>query len=357
MKIVHVTEAFEGGVIEFLRSLTNSTPDLEYTIVYGRTKNFEPARKTFPAAVKFIPWPSVQREIRPGKDLKSLRELVKILKEEKPFDIIHLHSAKAGILGRLAARMVGCKRVIFAPHGATFLRQDVSKLTKRLYITIEKAVNIIPAHTVGVSKSEADSYKGIGIKAKYVNNGKDFPVKERAERANGVFTIVTTGRIATQKNPALFNEIATAFTNNDKVRFIWVGDGVQKDMLTSKNIHVTGWIHHTEVAGWLEQSNLYISTALWEGLPYAVLEAMSMHLPLLLSNCPGNNDLVQDDINGFLFSEATQAVKHIKQYMKDAEKVYDHGDASFNMLQSDFSVHQMQQGYRNLYSVIKRKKY
>ena len=357
MKIVHITEAFEGGVIEFLRSLTNSTPDFNYTIIYGRTKNFEPARKTFPEAVKFIPWPFVQREIRPAKDLAALRYLVKILKEEKPFDIIHLHSAKAGILGRLAARMVGCKRVIFAPHGASFLRQDVSKLTKKMYVTIEKVINIIPAHTVGVSKSEADSYKQIGVKARHVNNGKDFPLKQRKEREQHVFNIITTGRIATQKNPGLFNEIASAFADDESVKFIWIGDGNEKNLLTSKNIQVTGWIHHTEVPEWLEQSHLYISTALWEGLPYAVLEAMSMHLPLLLSNCPGNNDIVQKDVNGFLFKDAKRAVEYIKKYKEDKELMHRHGDASYNMLQSDFSVSQMQQGYRNLYSAMQRKKY
>ena len=51
MRIVHATEAFEGGVIEFLRCLTNSTPDIEHTIIYGRHHFFEKAKPSFPSSV------------------------------------------------------------------------------------------------------------------------------------------------------------------------------------------------------------------------------------------------------------------------------------------------------------------
>ena len=88
MRIVHVTEAFEGGVIEFLRCLTNSTPDIEHTIVYGRHRFYEKAKPSFPASVKFIAWNDIETNISPLKDAKALNNLIKILKKEKPFDIL-----------------------------------------------------------------------------------------------------------------------------------------------------------------------------------------------------------------------------------------------------------------------------
>ena len=101
-------------------------------------------------------------------------ESLNILKKEKPIDIIHLHSAKAGILGRIAAGRIGHKKVIYAPHGATFLRKDVSVFARAAFMAIEKAVSVLPAKVVGVSKSEADAYRWIGIKANHINNGKFF---------------------------------------------------------------------------------------------------------------------------------------------------------------------------------------
>src|ERR1041385_1109457 len=190
MKIVHVTEAFEGGVIEFLRCLTHSTPDFSYTIIYGRPQFFEKAHKTFPPNVQFVEWSNVNKEISPAKDAKALRQLVKILKAQKPFDIIHLHSAKAGILGRVAARTIGHKKVIYAPHGATFLRKDVSLFTRTAFATIEKVISIFPAKVIGVSRSEAEAYRRIGIKADFINNGKYFPSTHTKEKNKSVFTIV-----------------------------------------------------------------------------------------------------------------------------------------------------------------------
>ncbi len=351
MQIVHVTEAFEGGVIEFLRCLTGSTPDIDYTVVYGDRKiGFEEASKTFNSNVKFILWPSVSREISPVKDLKALREIISILKKEQPFDILHLHSSKAGILGRVAARVINHKKVIYAPHGAAFLRKDISMLTRSFYITIERAANIFPGKVIGVSKSEADTYKKIGIKAEYVNNGKFFPASPEKNFVDDNFNIVTTGRIVQQKNPRWFNEIAKSLEQIPYIKFIWIGDGIERNMLTAKNIHITGWISRKEVEQNLHQAHLYLSTALWEGLPYAVLEAMSMKLPLLLSNCPGNIDLVENGENGFSYTSPQQAVIIIKDYIENKSMMQAHGKASFNMLQTFFSVEQMQQGYRNLYA-------
>jgi glycosyltransferase involved in cell wall biosynthesis len=350
MKIVHVTEAFEGGVIEFLRCLTNSTPDIEHTIIYGRHHFFEKAHRSFPASVKFIAWPGVSTNISPRKDIAALQHLIKILKAQKPIDVIHLHSAKAGILGRIAARRIGQKKVIYAPHGATFLRKDVSALARTAFATIEKAVSIFPAKVIGVSKSEADAYRRIGIKANHVNNGKFFPSSPDKTRDENIFTIVTTGRAMRQKNPALFNQIASAFTDNTSVQFIWVGDGNEREFLSSPNIKITGWVDRSEVEKHLLTADLYISTALWEGLSYAVLEAMSTRLPLLLTNCPGNNDLVENGINGFLYNYPAQAIDFINQYINNTELLHAHGTASYNMLQTNFSVEQMAQGYRDVYN-------
>ena len=351
MKIVHVTEAFEGGVIEFLRSLTTATPDIEYTIIYGRHHLYPPVKNNFPPSVKFIAWPSVLREIKPASDLKSLKELIALLKQEKPYDIIHLHSSKAAILGRLAALLVGHRKVIYAPHGAAFLRRDVSAVSRFLYTNIERLGGLMPSRLVGVSKSEATIYRKIGMRTSYINNGKAFPERQQEKQPfSGVINIVTTGRVTQQKNAGWFNEIALAFENDSRVKFTWIGQGSEEHLLTAKNIHITGWVTRAQVDEYLLQSNLYLSTALWEGLPYAVLEAMSIKLPLLLSNCAGNIDVGAPGKNGFVFDSPAKAIEYIKEYLANPALLEVHGEESYRMAKTDFSVEQMAAGYRKLYA-------
>ncbi len=265
---------------------------------------------------------------------------------------MHLHSAKANILGRIAAKRINYNKVIYSPHGATFLRKDVSAFTRNIFALIEKSANIFPATIIGVSKSESDAYKKIGVKADYVNNGKYFSEYKSEKKETGILNIVTTGRAAMQKNPGAFNQIASAFINHPEINFTWIGDGIQRNLLTSTNIKITGWVERAEVEKYLSESHIYISTALWEGLPYAVLEAMSMQLPLLLSNCPGNSDLVINNINGFLYSNTKQAIDFVHQYLKNKSLLVEHGKASFNMLQTSFNLQQMADGYRKIYNSI-----
>jgi len=77
---------------------------------------------------------------------------------------------------------------------------------------------------------------------------------------------------------------------------------------------------------------------------------MSMRLPLLLSNCTGNMDLVENGINGFLFNYPAEAIDFINQYFNNRELLRSHGLASLNMLQRNFSVEQMAEGYRAVYN-------
>jgi len=350
MKVAHITEAFESGVVEFLRSLTACTPEIEHTIIYGRHHIYKEVHDSFEKNVKFVPWPGINTKISLLKDIKSLEHLVDILKKEQPVDIIHLHSAKAGILGRIAAGRIGHKKVIYAPHGAAFLRKDISAFARAAFIAIERALDVFPAKVVGVSKSEADAYRRIGISANHINSGTFFSAQMEKKFNEDNFVIVTTGRAMHQKDPAMFNKIASAFIDNPKINFIWIGDGRERNLLISPNIRITGWVERDEVEKLLMIADLYLSTALWEGLSYGVLEAVSMQLPLLLKNCSGNKDLVENGINGFLFSYPAEAIDFINQYFINRELLRVHGLASFNMLQKDFSVEQMAKGYRAVYN-------
>ncbi|MEO7209976.1 MAG: glycosyl transferase family 1, partial [Chitinophagaceae bacterium] len=248
MKIIHVAEAFEGGIIEIMRLLSNHLPEFEHIIVYGnRNIDTEKEKTTFPANVRFINWHSAKREISFRDDIKAFRELKKILKENMPFDAMHLYSSKAGFLGRITGKSLGIKNILYSPQGASFERQDISGLKKKIYGFLEKSASLLPGKIIASSKSEQKCFEDLGIHAACINNGVSLDVNFKKEFPEQVFTIVNSARISEQKNPSLFNSIAEAFVNNPRVKFVWVGEGPLRNELTAPNISITGWVGKEEV--------------------------------------------------------------------------------------------------------------
>lgn len=355
MKVLHVVESFGSGVAKFIELLVNGSEDLNHTILYNeRGIPIEKLKVRFNHKTNFIQWKSVRREISIINDIKALVELNIIIKKNK-YNVVHLHSTKAGILGQFISLFYPNISFLYTPNGASFARTDVSKKIKFLYIFIEKIVwKWGRANIICVSKSEADLYMNIGVKSCFINNGikVDSGIKAKTN-VNDELIIITSGRISTQKNPSLFNQIALAFEQNKAIKFVWIGDGELKEVLTSTNIKVTGWLLPKDVERYLSEANVYISTALWEGLPFSVLEAMKIGLPLLLSDCIGNVDLVRDSENGFLFKNHQEAIECITIYLKNKSYILSHGLASYNLLKTEYNEEKMFNQYRALY--IKRR--
>ena len=350
MKVVHVAEAFEGGIIEIMRLLSMHLPEFEHIIVYGnREINTEDVQLTFPANVRFINWHSAKREINVRNDINAYRELKKILKANLPFDALHLYSSKAGILGRIAGKFLGIKNILYSPQGASFERQDISNFKKKIYGFIEKGASLLPGKIITASKSEQKCFEEIGIHTECIYNGVSYDANFKKEFLEQDFTIVTSARMSEQKNPALFNSIAEAFQNNHRVKFIWIGDGPLKHELTSPNITTTGWVAKEDVEKNLKNAHLYLSTALWEGLPLSVLEAMKFHLPLLLSNCVGNVDLVENDVNGYCYHTKEEAIQFINHYLYKDGLLEKHGTGSFNMIRKNFSIEHLKEKFKEIY--------
>src|SRR5690606_9712262 len=159
--------------------------------------------------------------------------------EIKP-DIIHLHSSKAGVLGRIASILFPKVKVFYTPHGYAFTREDISKFKKKLYWNIEKYVTkIFGGTTIACGDTEYEYALNIGPAVLVRNSVKPITIKneDKDELEDREVLIGTIGRISAQKNPKLFNEIARHFPD---IKFIWIGDGELKNSLTSRNITVTG---------------------------------------------------------------------------------------------------------------------
>ena len=359
MIIVHIAEPFATGIALFIKSLTDSMPDDMHIIIHGERNEIMMAtevKKNFVSPkVRFIKWHSAQRSINPVKDFFAFAELYKILrrlKQKSMVDAVHLHSSKSGFLGRAACRLVGISNVFYTPNGASFLSVKTN-LKKYIYRQLEKMGNRFGGKVVCCSASELQEFLNLGIDAIYINNGievynDDLP--ETAGKQKDKFRIITSGRIEPQKNPALFNSIASYFEEISQVEFIWIGDGSDKQKFTAKNITVTGWLSNKEVHQYVTSSDIYLSTSLYEGLSFAVLEALAFKKPVLLSNCTGNRDLVKNGINGNLFNTASDAIVKILQYYNNRDMLEVMGNYSGQICKTEFDVKQNFKSYRDLYS-------
>lgn len=355
-KVLHIVESFGSGVFSFLVDLVNGTDEeFDITIAYGvREETLENFRDYFSNNVKFIKVENFTRSINPKKDFKALNEIRKIVKEEKPV-IVHLHSSKAGILGRLAVN--GNKiKAFYNPHGFSFLKKDDSKLKRMIYWTIEKVAAILnrKCTIVGCSHGEYEEAKKLNKNSICINNGIDINklknetknIQEKEIDYNDI-KICTVGRIGYQKNPEMFNEIAKAFP---KLKFTWIGEGDLRDKLTSPNISITGWKERKEVLQILNNNDIFILTSLWEGLPISLLEAMYMKKICVVSNCIGNRDVIIDGKNGYIANNAMEFKNNITKVIdekKDNNKSIE--KEAYSNVVDNYNIKIMIDKYINLY--------
>ena len=268
-------------------------------------------------------------------------------------DAVHLHSSKSGLLGRLACRLAGISNVFYTPNGASFLSAS-NAVSKYFFQSLEKLSHkLLGGNMVCCSASELEQYQKIGIIGDYINNGINIRKAKSPltkARCKNKFIVVTSGRIEDQKNPALFNAIASYFEDLKQVEFVWVGDGQAKNAFTAKNISVTGWLSPAEVNEYVVSADVYLSTSKYEGLSFSVLEALALKKAVLLSDCTGNVDIVKNGINGDLFATTNEAIIKILQYYNNREMLDVMGQYSRDICKAEFDGRENFKSYRELYA-------
>lgn len=352
-KVLHIVESFGSGVFSFLVDLVNKTDDeFEITIAYGRRKEtLDNFKDYFSDSVNFIEVKAFTRSINPIKDLKALFEVKRIVKDINP-DVIHLHSSKAGFIGRFAAN--GRKvRMLYNPHGFSFLMKNSSKVKRMLYWLIEKIGAFRKCMIVGCSEGEYKEALKLTENSVCINNGVDLEklendTKELKEKEIDFdnLKICTLGRIGYQKNPKLFNEIASELKD---IQFTWIGEGDLKEELISNNIVVTGWKQRDDVLKILNDNDIFILTSLWEGLPISLLESMFMKKICIVSDCIGNRDVIRHGQNGFIAKNKDEYVQIIKDIAKNKYDLKRIKENQISDLKQEYNIIVMSKKYMEKY--------
>lgn len=261
----------------------------------------------------------LDRRIDLCRDWKALRELISVFRIERP-DIVHTHSSKAGVLGRLAAFLARVPVRIHTFHGFGFHERQNPLLRFTLTLAEELAA-AVSTRLLFVSRANQDTARriGLGDPAGYalLRSGvrlQDLPAKvdpeaKKAELGAGMHKplVVSVGNLKPQKRPEDFVAMAAQVLREaPEARFVFIGDGELRGriqgQLLARNLYgkcfFPGW--RRDVPEVLAAADVFVLTSLWEGLPRALVEAMKSGLPPVCYATDGVTDLVRDGENGLL---------------------------------------------------------
>ena len=341
-KVLHIVEAFGGGVFTYLVALANGTcEEFDVTIAYTvRPQTPENFQRFLDERVHLIEMKHQQRSINLKKDLRGAKEIREIVQNVSP-DVIHLHSSKAGFLGRIA---IDChkNKVFYTPHGFSFLKQDDPVFVRMIYYMVEKAASWFGGEIIAVSKGEYEEARKLTKRASYINNGIELTTQLKEYSTSSVIrditkpVIGTLGRICYQKNPRLFDEVAEMLSENS---FLWIGMGEMQESIRSSNVQITGWCEHEEALQRLNEVDIFLLTSLWEGLPISLLEAMYLKKICIVTNVIGNRDVIAHGVNGFIADTPEAMVSIINElkagkwdYGKITERAKSDIEKKYNIL-------------------------
>lgn len=311
-KILHIIEAMGGGVFTYIVDLVNELANsYDVYIAYAvREQTPENYKDYFDKQIHLIEIKNFGRVIDPAKDIAAVFEVKKVVSQIRP-DIIHLHSSKAGVIGRVAFN--GTIPMFYTPHGYSFLMENYNPMKRNIFKLIEAVCAKRNCVTISCSKGEHQETLKLTNRATYVNNGINTielqKIMDKTPKVYHSFTVYTLGRICYQKNPEMFNEVAKELPD---VKFVWIGDGELREKLTSKNIEITGWVDRATAIRLAVNADVFLLTSLWEGLPISLLESMYMKKICVVSNVIGNRDVIHNNENGFVCEKVEDFVKAIE---------------------------------------------
>lgn len=304
MRILLVCESFTGGCKRHIVDILNAVGGKGFDIVLAYSDVREPGCEKDLPRIDNLTTTRIRMLRRPAplSDFIAVIKLFRIIRRGR-FDIVHLHSSKAGFLGRIAAaaaRKFGADpKVLYTPHGLSF---QVGGLRGRLYRAAEKLVSGLAHRFVAVSEGEKHLIMKHGLASEeritVIPNSVDCSAYEMGVDEKEPPVVGMIGRLVEQKGAACFVEATIlAAQTHPGIRFVLAGEGPQRFHLEGRaaaaacEIDFSG---HCDAADFLSRVGIVAIPSLWEGLPYVLLEAMAAGRAIIASDIPGISDTLAD---------------------------------------------------------------
>ena len=375
-KVIHIiTRLDKGGSAEntFLTLKGLDKSRYEVSLIAGPVDDPSQDRRDQieESGVRYIQVPQLRRNIHLFYDFTALLKIYRFLKREKP-DIIHTHTSKAGLLGRLAARLARVPSIIHTPHGHVFFGYFGALKTK-IFILFEKLASRITSKIVALTPREKSDYLSFKVTSeeklavipsgielhKYQHAPREERSKLRKELGIAEHSAVvgTAGRLVPVKGPQfLLQAFKQVISEHPETYLVFAGDGPLRksleknavDMDLAKNIIFAGW--RDDMARVLSIFDIFCLPSLNEGMGRVLVEAMALGKPVVASDVGGIPDLIIPGKNGFLVPPRNpgELARQILFLIKNREEAAKMGRAGKEMV-SAFSDEIMVKKIAELY--------
>ena len=357
-----------GGPAILIAELIGGLPreEFEHTLITGRCESNEIdflQQNNLDTRVVYLE--KIQRTILPINDFLAIFHLIRLLNKIKP-DVIHTHTSKAGVIGRIAARIAAPKAKVIHTYHGHLLYGYFSNFKTSLIVLLEKFLSNFTNILVAVTQQVKSDLLRVGIGSKnewsVIRPGLRKPntldkslAKKQLGLAEGEFTIAWIGRFTNIKDPMSALYAVESMTNifPNKVRLIMAGEGELIDQcrnyVISKNLPVSflGWI--TDINPLLSAADLLLMSSKNEGMPVVIVEAALRGVPTLSTDVGGVREFIHENETGYLVDSPArigEVLVKIATNISDLQKISRNAK---ELAESEFSYDQFIENHLKLY--------
>ncbi|HEX4119772.1 MAG TPA: glycosyltransferase [Verrucomicrobiae bacterium] len=380
MRVTHViTRLIVGGAQENTVATVlglQKKPGVETSLLAGPTVgpegSLESALGNDAKVLTIVP--SLVRPVHPFQDVLALTRLTEIFRRTRP-DIVHTHSGKAGVLGRLAARRAGVPIIVHTIHGPSF-GPFQGALANAVFLAAERRAGAVTTHFVSVADAMSRQYlaAGIGRAENYTRIYSGFDLgpflnacNDRQFRATlgiapGDFVVGKIARLFKLKgHDELIDAAPEVLRRHPQTKFLLVGDGILREKLHKHvrdnglegNFIFAGLVSPAEIPRYIGVMDVVTHLSRREGLARALPQALVAGRPVVACDCDGAAEICISDETGFLIrpGDSEDLAARLAQLAVDEQLRRRMGERGREFVRSNFAVETM---VDNIYSLYRK---
>lgn len=377
-KTLHVitdSHPFGGAQRNTWLSVSKSAPEFTQSLASGQGREYKELCNEL--GIPYYSIPGLTNDFNPWGDIQALFYLQRLMKREK-IKIAHMHSTKAGIIGRIAAKLAGVPLIVFTIHGVSF-DFELRPRSAPILLQLEKAVAKITDGIVSVAENCKQTFIDNGVcaedKIRVIYSAIEFEPIDNADADDELykslslnkdhFIIGAVGHFRKAKGYEYLVEAAPIIVKNiPNARILIVGDGPEKSAIEKmikeasleKYFVLTG--SRDDIPRLLKIMNLFCRPSIHEGLGRALTEAMYAKIPPVVTDIWGTREVCEDGVTGILVpirdpAALAEGIIKLKENPKLAESI---GEAARKKTAAIFGVETMVRGIEEYYLEIMKKK-
>ena len=378
VKIAHVVTRMDwGGAPDIVRILCESLESsYDVRLIIGPSKHLSERTRLFLDKFKdnVTVVPHLRRDISPLWDVLALAKLFLLFRAER-FDIVHTHTAKAGLLGRIAGWLARVPTIIYMPHGHVFYGY-FGLLMSRAAITVERVVAYITDKVMVLTELEKRDLVAFKVttpdKIIVVNSGleleeyREYVADSQSKRSalqieRGTSVVGAIGRLEPVKGHAYLVEAARMVIEEfPKVKFLVVGDGSLRNDLESQcqelgvedKFVFTGW--KEDVCSILSTLDILVLPSVNEAVGRVLIEAGACGIPVVATNVGGVPEIVRDNETGVLVAPGSpeEMARAMIDLLSSEDKRQRMSVAAEKWIDDRFSARRMVEDVSSSYEVL-----